>query len=134
MEIDSRDALTMTAVVAVMMASCGRANHDQRVGSELTAMLAMSKDSGRGREIYFGRAMCVTCHTRTGDGLGPNLSNIREASRDRVPGWSDWEYVVASIKWPDLHLAPGRSVAMYNTVELSNQDIVDLAAYLMSMK
>lgn len=52
-----------------------RLNQLHKVEQEL-----VKGDVGRGRDLYFGKAICSTCHTigQEGDDFGPDLTNIGE--------------------------------------------------------
>src|SRR5262249_16855457 len=76
----------------------------------------------RGRDLYFGRAACSTCHMFEGRGgrLGPDLSGAGTARST--------EYLVESIRNPSRRLAQGLIEAMkefseeYETVNVVAAD------------
>jgi cytochrome c oxidase cbb3-type subunit III len=63
-------------------------------------------DAAHGRELYFGKARCGTCHMVEGKGgrLGPDLSAVGSARAT--------EYIVDSVRNPSRRLAQGVAEAM----------------------
>ena len=83
---------------------------------------AVTGDASHGREIFYGRANCATCHMFRGKGgrLGPDLTGAGTA-RSR-------EYLTDSVRNPSKRLAQGISEAMkefseeYETVNVVAAD------------
>ena len=82
---------------------------------------------------------CSTCHKVSvggiGVALGPNLEGIGAIAATRVDGMSAEEYIRESILNPDSFIVPGSRVSMYPAFSdhLSEQDIADLVAYLLTL-
>lgn len=91
---------------------------------------------GRGEAV----PPCSTCH-RVGPGgfgmpLGPSLEGIAAIAAARVAGMSAEVYIRDSILNPENHIVPGFRVSMYGgyAEHLTEQDIGDLTAYLMTLQ
>ena len=81
--------------------------------------VAMSGDSMRGRQLYFGSAGCATCHMFKGQGgrLGPDLTTAGTAR--------SLDYLTDSIRNPGRRLAQGLGEAMKEfTVEYETVNVV----------
>jgi putative heme-binding domain-containing protein len=82
----------------------------------------VSGDAKHGRELFFGNAVCATCHMFDGKGgrLGPDLTGAGTARST--------DYLVESVRNPSRRLAQGISEAMkefsaeYETVEVVASD------------
>ena len=83
---------------------------------------------------------CGGCHTIPGiqgaDGtVGPNLAEIGITAGYRVPNLTAQEYIFQSIHSPTAHTVPGYPVLMPNFSKwLSDQDIDDITAYLLTLR
>jgi mono/diheme cytochrome c family protein len=91
---------------------------------------------GRGEAV----PPCSTCH-RLGPGgfgipLGPSLEGIAVNAAARVAGMSAEDYIRDSILNPENFVVPGFRVSMYGDYaeHLTEQDIGDLTAYLMTLR
>jgi putative heme-binding domain-containing protein len=79
-------------------------------------------DAAHGKQLYFGTAVCSTCHMIEGKGgrLGPDLTATGSA---RAP-----DYIIESVRQPSRRLAQGISEAMkefsqeYETVKVETRD------------
>jgi mono/diheme cytochrome c family protein len=86
-----------------------------------------------------GAPPCLTCHQVTQDGYGfslaPNLSGIAERAPERIAGMSAEQYLMDSILYPEHHVVSGYHVSMFAdyAAYLSQQDIADLIAYLLTL-
>jgi cytochrome c553 len=82
---------------------------------------------------------CITCHSLEEDVtlVGPSHFRLGFRAGEIVPGKSAETYLKESIVDPDDHLTEGfREGAMYKNYgkELSNQEIADLVAFLVTLK
>jgi cytochrome c2 len=83
---------------------------------------------------------CSSCHfvasSQTGFNLGPNLASIAERAANRVDGMNAEEYIHESIVDPRRYVVPGYRNLMYPDYaeHISEQDIQDLAAYLLTLE
>ncbi|GAB4426858.1 MAG: hypothetical protein Kow0031_06740 [Anaerolineae bacterium] len=81
---------------------------------------------------------CVTCHSLE-EGVvmvGPSLAGIGTTAGTRVAGQSAEDYLKASITHPDEHVVDGFDAGTMPAAladELSEQQVSDLVAYLMSL-
>ena len=90
-------------------------------------------DSG---ESLFGSSGCSGCHSTGANRLvGPGLSGVGSAAETRVAGLTANEYLTASIVAPGDFVVPEYSNIMPATFgdTLSEQEIADLVAYLVSL-
>lgn len=82
---------------------------------------------------------CSACHKVSAEGaglvLGPVLEDIAVTGASRVEGMSAEEYIRDSVLHPENFVVPGFRVSMYPDYakHLSEQDIADLIAYLMTL-
>lgn len=82
---------------------------------------------------------CTSCHKisaeSSGLALGPLLEGIADKAATRVDGLGAEEYIRQSILDPQSYVVSGYRVGMYSAYSehLSEQDIADLIAYLMSL-
>lgn len=98
-------------------------------------------DTARGEAIFrngVGDApACVGCHALTPStwSLAPVMEGISERAVERVEGLSAGVYLEQSILDPSAYLVPGfRNIMFPQYAEhLSEQDLADLIAYLMTL-
>jgi cytochrome c2 len=102
---------------------------------------AASGDATAGQEVFeqVAAPACNTCHSlQPGEDLvGPSLAGIGTEAGNRVSGQSAQEYLRASIVAPDDHIVEGYSANIMPTsygTQLTDQQITDLVAYLLSLK
>ena len=100
-------------------------------------------DPERGKEIFFASKIgegtgCRLCHSIKPDEVivGPSLAGIATRAATRVPGMSAEEYIRQSITHPDAYIVPGfdNKMPSYISEGLSQQDLDDLVAFLMTLK
>jgi cytochrome c oxidase subunit 2 len=99
---------------------------------------AVQGDPVRG-ERRFGEVGCNGCHTVAGVGgmVGPNLSRIASRPLRETGQWpSVSEYLRESIREPQAYLVAGYPGDMpaAATLKLSDEDIDDLLAYLLTLR
>ena len=101
----------------------------------------------RGKDLFFGKAMCSTCH-RVGDRgtmvVGPNLgigedmkAPVAVRASSRKPEAEPAAYVIESILDPDAVVADGYAPGVMKSpddipIALGNDDLVALAAFLIT--
>lgn len=89
-------------------------------------------DATKGREIFFGKGICQTCHMVNGEGspagLGPDLSEIALINTS--------EYIRESILEPQKVIVSGYQPIMPPTIAdmLTAREFNDLMAFMMSLK
>jgi cytochrome c553 len=104
---------------------------------------AITGDVVRGAQLFVqGQAempACSTCHRiisgQSAFSIGPNLAGIGERAENRLEGLTANEYLLQSIVEPRGYVVNGYRDIMYSEYKthLSNQDILDLVAYLRSL-
>ena len=101
-----------------------------------------------GRQVFNGEVTlkkdnmqaCVDCHSVVAGGeapIGANLSNIGNRAGATVPGKTAEDYLRASIVAPDEYLSGGFQEGIMPRnypAMLSEQDINDLIAYMLTLK
>lgn len=102
-------------------------------------------DPVRGEDIFRhgldGAPPCITCHSPVVAGrgtmysIGPGLKGISERGATRIEGFTAPAYIEDSIRHPAHYLVPGYSPIMPTIFgeQYSDQDITDLAAFLMTL-
>lgn len=97
----------------------------------------------RGRDIFFASSIgqsagCRVCHSiKPGERkVGPSLAGVATRAATRVPGLSAEEYIRQSIEDPGAYVVEGFPNAMLPDMaeKLSDQDMDDLIAFLMTLK
>lgn len=92
-----------------------------------------------GQDIVEGRGTCLACHTFSGEtgGRFPDLAGIGAVAGDRREGMSDVEYLAESLYEPNTFVVegflPGMPPAAQPPVDLSDQEILAVIAYLQSL-
>ncbi|MGH7528605.1 MAG: c-type cytochrome [Gemmatimonadales bacterium] len=95
-------------------------------------------DPTRG-ERRFGEIGCNGCHSVAGVGgmVGPDLSHLASRALPEAGRWSSVaEYLLESLREPQAYLVlgyPGDMPAAA-TLELSDRDVEDLVAYLLTLR
>lgn len=141
--------LVVLLTLAWVLAACGGS------GQEATpaAPQATAGDAARGQALFNktvlnGNAGCVTCHSLTpGKALiGPSLAGLARRAGDMVPGQSAEQYIHLSIMDANAFLAKGCNASrpempcVANIMpqdwprKLSEQEVNDLVAYLLTLK
>jgi len=105
-----------------------------------------SGDAGRGQALYEKTILgsnaapgCVTCHSREAGKtlVGPSHAGIATIAESAVPGVTAEEFLKESITNPNAHVTEGFvSGVMYQNYgkDLSEQEINDIVAYLLTLK
>jgi len=117
------------------------------VGSDITKELPQGNaENGEALTVSLG---CTACHTIAPDGIGPywlptaDQAGIGERAASRYQqsdytgsATSDYEYIFESIVLPADFLIDGYNNLMPNTYAntLTDQDVADMIAYLLSIK
>lgn len=135
--------MSFATALMLLLAACGGGDSDTAEPSSGGEVVG---DAARGEELYkqttIGSASapgCVTCHSLD-EGLtlvGPSHAGIGTAAASRVAGLSAEEFLRQSIVEPDAHVtenfSPGVMYQNYGT-DLSEQEIADLTAFLLTLK
>ena len=136
-------ALTITAAITIAIVLIASRPFDVSATPQRSS--AVVGDAERGVELFKlganGAPACTVCHaTRTGGFFtqhltGPNLSGLSERAGQSVAGMSAEDYIHTSIVDPGSHVVEGFADLMFPDFaeKLSEQDIADLVAYLMTL-
>jgi len=132
--------ITMIVVIlsAMALTACGGGAADGPVvgdaakGEELYNRATLGKKSSEG---------CVSCHNMDAsegdESNAPYTAGSATRAETRVPGFSAEEYIHESIVSPDAYVVEGFNAGdMYQgwAEDLSEQEIADLVAYLLTVK
>lgn len=126
--------------VLLLLAACGGTGDVEKT----TAPSSGGPDLAAGEELFArtiigSQAGCATCHSLEPDTVivGPSMAGIGSRAANSVPGLSAEEYIRQSILEPDAHVVegfvPGLMVQVWQD-ELSQEQLDDLVAYLLSLK
>lgn len=138
-------SLIMMLVVALVLvlAACGGGGGEEADSGGGEAA-STGGDVARGEELYLqtviGEASapgCITCHSLEADVVlvGPSHNGMAQRAVGVVAGLSPEEYLKQSIVEPNAHITDGYTEGvMYQFYgnDLSDQDVDDLVAFLMS--
>ena len=91
----------------------------------------MIGDPGKGKDVYFGKGICWTCHQVGGEGqaVGPDLTEIAKINT--------LSYIQESILEPNKVVVTGYEPVVMPPVfgsHLNALEFNDLVAYLMTLK
>jgi mono/diheme cytochrome c family protein len=134
--------------IVVLLAACGGAASDPTPTP--TPDPLAGADPARGQAIFESGSdvlehPCSNCHTVDGsekggatasEGVaGPSLLGIATTAGERAPDLTPIEYIRQSLKEPRAVVAEGYSpMSSLPGVVLSDQDILDVTAYLLSLE
>ena len=133
----------MVVFSVLLLSACG--GGDERDSGDDSGG-AVVGDAARGETLYsqttIGTASapgCVTCHSlEAGTTLvGPSHAGVAGRAGTYVAGKTAEDYLHESIVTPDAHVVEGFTAGvMYQNYanELSEQEIADLVAYLMTLR
>ncbi len=139
--------LTLFVLLALALAACGggTAGGGEGGGANGGEEAASTVGDAAAGKALFEQSMlgsqpgCITCHSLEPDAVivGPSLAGIGSRAATRVEGMSAEEYIRQSIVEPDAYVVegfdPGVMVQVFGE-ELSEQQINDLVAYLLTLK
>jgi cytochrome c553 len=132
-----KTVFVIAIVMALILAACGGQSSGPVVG-----------DVERGKQLYNQSTLgsksaegCVSCHNydeaEGDDDKAPYTKGTATRAESRVPGMTAEEYIQESIVKPDAYIVEGFNEGdMYQTwtEELSEQQMADLVAYLLTEK
>jgi mono/diheme cytochrome c family protein len=137
-----------------LLAGCGAVADQMAPGGAISTPAASpvaqrAGDAQRGAALFDGDmkiagfVACRGCHAvnpAVGDGLGPNLAGIALRAGSRIPGVAADAYIRRSIEVHDDFVVPGFEAGLARAMVgrdfgeiLSDQDITDLTAYLLTL-
>jgi len=130
---------TLMAALMLFLAACGG-------GSDSDAPAQEGSNAARGEKLYKKTVIgassapgCSTCHSLEADVVlaGPSHAGLATRAETAVPGQSAEDYLHESIVNPDVHITDGfQAGVMYQNFgkDLSDQEVDDLVAFLMTLK
>ncbi len=151
----------LIVLAGLVLAGCGgKSEQAESSAAEADAQASAGEAAGpehppevaaaieRGHELFFGKAVCSTCHKVGDEGamiVGPNLGvgddidtpfALRVGSRG--PNIDPPVYVIDSILNPNAIVVPGYARSVMKSpddipVELSDDELVSLAAFILSI-
>jgi mono/diheme cytochrome c family protein len=141
-ELPAEATLEATAPAATVEFTA-EATASEEATAEATAAAALVGDPARGKDIFEhgldDAPPCANCHVTTGKtaqyALAPSLAGISQRAATRVAGQTALDYIETSIRHPRDFVVPGFNPIMPSVFgqKYSDQDIADLAAYLMTL-
>lgn len=147
--------LLLVLVLMVSLAACGGSKAEPTTAPAAPAdqpAAPTAGDAANGKTLFSqavlnGNAGCSTCHSvEAGKVLvGPSLSGVATRAGNTVAGESAMDYLHQSIVDPNAHLSKGCNAADLEAIcvssmpldwaqKLSEKEINDLVAYLMTLK
>jgi mono/diheme cytochrome c family protein len=131
-----RKALFALVILALLAAACGGGGASQPASSSKAG-----GDANAGKELFARPVLgtspgCITCHSlEPGKTLvGPSLAGIAGRAGNTVAGQSAEQYLRQSITEPDAHVAKGFQKGLMLKVQLTDAQVSDLTAYLLTLK
>ena len=120
---------------ALMLAACGG-------GASQPASSSGARGDAAAGKALFSQAVigsnpgCSTCHSlEPGKTLvGPSLAGVASRAGSRVAGLSAEQYIRQSILEPDAYTVPGFQKGVMIKEQLTDQQVNDLVAFLMTLK
>jgi mono/diheme cytochrome c family protein len=136
--------LTLVLLMLVLVAvACGGGNGDEEKEEPAPAS-GVSGSAANGEELFSQSTIgsqpgCITCHSLEPDKVlvGPSMAGIAARAGSRVSGKSAEEYIRESVLNTDAFTVDGFAAGVMPAAladELSEQQLADLAAYLMTLQ
>jgi mono/diheme cytochrome c family protein len=136
-----RKAIFLLALILVLsLAACGGDSAPSGEADSAPESEAAVGDAAAGEKVYNEAApACITCHSLEPgkSGVGPSLATIGADAGSRVSGQSAQDYVRESIVDPNAFVVDGWAANLMTGTygsQLSEEQIADLVAYLLSLK
>lgn len=133
-------------VLAFLLVACGGGGDGDKTTEEQekAAPAASAGDAVRGKNLFSKTVIgsqpgCVTCHSLESDRIlvGPSMAAIGTRAATRVSGQSAEDYIRESILNTDSFTVDGFAAGVMPAAladELSDQQVEDLVAYLLTLK
>lgn len=124
-------ALVALLVLAACGGGAGQAPAGGATGGDVAAGKALFAQS-----VIGPNPGCITCHSlEAGKTLvGPSMAGIASRAGSTVAGQSAEQYLRQSITEPDAHVAKGFAKGLMPKPTLTEQQISDLVAYMLTLK
>ena len=129
--------------IPVLLVACSNVQNWLALRFAEAAPSLVVGDAANGEKIFrtgvADAPPCIGCHRVSEGGFGlslaPKLIGIAARAGDRIEGFTAEAYIQDSILHPQHFVVPGYHVSMYPDYaqHLSEQDVADLVAYLMTL-
>lgn len=120
----------LVLLVAVAASACASA------AANPSSSVVQPGDAAEGRALYESRN-CSSCHSTDGSrGVGPTWQSLAGSTETLTDGTTvvvDAAYVEASIREPAAQIVSGYEVVQMPQIELTDQEIQHLVAYIESL-
>ncbi len=125
-------------LAALVLAACGGGGASQAPTGGAPAG-AGNVEAGKAlfaQQVIGSNPGCITCHSlEPGKTLvGPSMAGIAGRAGNTAPGQSAEQYLRQSITEPDAHVVAGFQKGLMPKPTLSDQQVNDLIAYLLTLK
>jgi len=136
----------LVLILTALVVACGGGDGEDQIEptEEAVPVGGAAGDSARGEDLFNQTVIgsqpgCVTCHSLTPDKVlvGPSLSGIADRAGSRVARKSAEEYLRQSIVDTNVFIVDGFPEGVMPAGladELSDQELSDLVAYLLTLK
>lgn len=121
-------------IAALMLAACGG-------GASSAPAAGAGGDAAAGKALFAQSVIgsnpgCITCHAlEAGKTLvGPSMAGIASRAGGTVAGQSAEQYVRQSITEPDAYVVKGFAKGLMPKPTLTDKQVNDLVAYLLTLK
>jgi len=140
-----RGRVCLVLILILIVVACGGGDgKDQEPTEEAPSIGGTAGDSASGEDLFNQTVIgsqpgCVTCHSLTPDKVlvGPSLAGIADRAGSRVSGKSAEQYVHESIVNANAFVVDGFPEGVMPARladELSDQQLADLVAFLLTLK
>ena len=129
-------------LLVLLVVACGGGDGEEK--EEPAPVSGGAGDAAQGEELFKqtligSQAGCITCHSLEPDKVlvGPSMAGIADRAGSRVSGQSAEEYLRQSVLNPDSYTVEGFSAGLMPAAladELSDQQLDDIVAYLLTLK
>ena len=129
-------------LLVLLVVACGGGDEEEK--EEPAPVSGAAGDAAQGEELFKQTLIgsqpgCISCHSLEPDKVlvGPSMAGVANRAGSRVAGESAEEYLRQSILSPDAYTVDGFSAGLMPAGlanELSDQQLDDIVAYLLTLK
>lgn len=124
-------------IAALVLAACGGGASQAPAGGAASG----AGDAAAGKTLFAQSVIganpgCITCHSlEAGKTLvGPSVAGIASRAGSTVSGQSAEQYLKQSLTEPDAHLVKGFAKGLMPKPTLTDKQVNDLVAYMLTLK